>query len=194
MNFKMILMAGAALVTAIASQAQAAAVSTNFAPYQAAIPGEVFGTGTFVLALDGTISASVTAFDSSVVGFGVDAPRKYQTSNFSDPAAKSGGWGITVGEAYYTGIICGYGCGTTVNFTIGNPGDFNSITELYDGGGAAYDFFLFNKEGKGFFGNAVAISPEVPEPATWAMMLAGFGMIGFATRRRQSMKTTVRFA
>lgn len=34
----------------------------------------------------------------------------------------------------------------------------------------------------------------VPEPATWAMMLAGFGMIGFAARRRSSVKTTVRYA
>lgn len=34
----------------------------------------------------------------------------------------------------------------------------------------------------------------VPEPATWAMMLAGFGMIGFALRRRGNVKTTVRFA
>lgn len=34
----------------------------------------------------------------------------------------------------------------------------------------------------------------VPEPATWAMMLAGFGMVGFAARRRSSVKTTVTFA
>jgi hypothetical protein len=33
----------------------------------------------------------------------------------------------------------------------------------------------------------------VPETVTWAMMLAGFGMIGFAARRSQSVKTTVRF-
>lgn len=33
----------------------------------------------------------------------------------------------------------------------------------------------------------------VPETATWAMMLAGFGMIGFAARRRSSVKTTVTF-
>lgn len=26
---------------------------------------------------------------------------------------------------------------------------------------------------------------EVPEPATWAMLLAGFGMVGFASRRRR---------
>ena len=32
----------------------------------------------------------------------------------------------------------------------------------------------------------------VPEPATWAMMIAGFGMVGFAMRRSQ--KVSVSFA
>jgi hypothetical protein len=27
----------------------------------------------------------------------------------------------------------------------------------------------------------------VPEPATWAMMIVGFGLVGFATRRRERM-------
>jgi len=33
----------------------------------------------------------------------------------------------------------------------------------------------------------VNVSPvgAVPEPATWAMMLLGFGAVGFAMRRRQ---------
>ena len=39
-----------------------------------------------------------------------------------------------------------------------------------------------------------SIAVSVPEPATWAMMLMGFGMIGFAARRRQSVKTTVTYA
>jgi hypothetical protein len=34
----------------------------------------------------------------------------------------------------------------------------------------------------------------VPEPATWAMMLAGFGLVGFAMRRRRQSHPTVRFA
>lgn len=33
--------------------------------------------------------------------------------------------------------------------------------------------------------SASAISAAVPEPATWAMMLLGFGAIGFAMRRRR---------
>lgn len=27
----------------------------------------------------------------------------------------------------------------------------------------------------------------IPEPATWAMMIAGFGLVGFAARRRRSL-------
>ena len=34
----------------------------------------------------------------------------------------------------------------------------------------------------------------VPEPTTWAMMLLGFCMIGFAARRRSHVKTTVTYA
>ncbi|QQV79021.1 PEPxxWA-CTERM sorting domain-containing protein [Sphingomonas aliaeris] len=36
-------------------------------------------------------------------------------------------------------------------------------------------------------------APAVPEPATWGMMILGFGMIGAAARRRK-VKTSVRFA
>jgi hypothetical protein len=35
---------------------------------------------------------------------------------------------------------------------------------------------------------------SVPEPATWAMMLAGFGLIGFAMRRKRQSHPQVRFA
>lgn len=34
----------------------------------------------------------------------------------------------------------------------------------------------------------------VPEPTTWAMMLLGFGGIGFAMRRRAKVRTTVAYA
>ncbi len=33
----------------------------------------------------------------------------------------------------------------------------------------------------------------VPEPATWAMMIGGFGLVGGALRRRRSVRTTVTF-
>jgi PEP-CTERM motif len=34
----------------------------------------------------------------------------------------------------------------------------------------------------------------IPEPATWAMMILGFGMIGGAMRRRRAVRPTVRVA
>ncbi|MBO9712833.1 PEPxxWA-CTERM sorting domain-containing protein [Sphingomonas sp.] len=34
----------------------------------------------------------------------------------------------------------------------------------------------------------------VPEPATWAMMLGGFGIVGFAMRRRHKPRTSVTYA
>lgn len=42
---------------------------------------------------------------------------------------------------------------------------------------------------------AVPVTGAVPEPATWAMMLLGFGGIGFAARRRKrNVTTTVAYA
>ena len=37
-------------------------------------------------------------------------------------------------------------------------------------------------------------APAVPEPGTWAMLLLGFGMMGFAMRRRSNVRTTVSYA
>ena len=39
-----------------------------------------------------------------------------------------------------------------------------------------------------------AADAAVPEPATWAMMLLGFGAVGFAMRRRRHGEVTVRSA
>ena len=39
--------------------------------------------------------------------------------------------------------------------------------------------------GGGAYSGTVNVAPPVPEPATWAMMLLGFGAVGFAMRRRR---------
>lgn len=39
----------------------------------------------------------------------------------------------------------------------------------------------------------VAATPAVPEPATWGMMLIGFGMIGSAMRRKQRQTVRLNF-
>jgi hypothetical protein len=40
------------------------------------------------------------------------------------------------------------------------------------------------------FGSVIAGGGGVPEPATWALLIAGFGMVGGAMRRRQSVRVT----
>ena len=50
----------------------------------------------------------------------------------------------------------------------------------------------FNSTGGSDYSSALtlAVPPEVPEPASWAMMLAGFGAIGFVTRRQRRVSIT----
>jgi hypothetical protein len=41
---------------------------------------------------------------------------------------------------------------------------------------------------------ATTAAGAVPEPASWALMIAGFGLVGGAMRRRAAVRTTIRYA
>lgn len=43
-------------------------------------------------------------------------------------------------------------------------------------------------DGNDYVGNFRINAVAVPEPASWAMMIGGFGMLGMATRRRRSVR------
>ena len=74
--------------------------------------------------------------------------------------------------------------GTLGNFQTVNTGSFANVDRVvFDGLGGQGGFELDNV----VLNSAVA---AVPEPASWAMMLAGFGGIGFAMRRRKNGVTT----
>jgi hypothetical protein len=66
------------------------------------------------------------------------------------------------------------------NFSLAFSGLSPTYTVLANGYGKA-----FNANIAGTF----AGSTPIPEPATWAMMLAGFGMIGATARRRTGIKS-----
>lgn len=58
-------------------------------------------------------------------------------------------------------------------------GTYMTFEDLPDGGD-------FNYQDLGFvFTNVSVIGTAVPEPASWAMMIAGFGLVGAAMRRRR---------
>lgn len=116
--------------------------------------------------------------------------------SFSNVAGTFGGVAGTAST-----ISFGNGIFSSLSITAPNLGftQFNSPT-LFTGSPATPTFLtgsftLVNP----FFGNGrLTISPvavaAVPEPATWAMMLVGFGGIGFAMRRRSKVRTTVSYA
>lgn len=66
-----------------------------------------------------------------------------------------------------------------------NPNQNNTYQATLSAAGNSVTAFA--KVGEGF-------TPAVPEPATWAMMLMGFGFMGVAMRRARRRSTTAVFA
>jgi hypothetical protein len=64
--------------------------------------------------------------------------------------------------------------------------DSIQLSGLVNGNGAARRF----KDIKQISFNAVIPNNTVPEPATWALLIAGFGMVGSAMRRRRPVIVT----
>jgi hypothetical protein len=101
--------------------------------------------------------------------------------------------GTTVGQSflgiYENGYVNWAGNGSTL-LDFGNGGQLRITlfnTKFNEG------FFGLN-DGKKYGGVVDAkfklVTAPVPEPATWAMMIAGFGLVGAAMRRRQTMTVT----
>jgi hypothetical protein len=72
--------------------------------------------------------------------------------------------------------------GTNGRFTVtGTAGElFTSVT--------------FSSTGNSFEVDNLAVGGAVPEPATWAMMMLGFGGLGFAMRRKPKAAMRIRYA
>jgi hypothetical protein len=54
----------------------------------------------------------------------------------------------------------------------------------------------YTARGEGSYGGDLNFTPTpaIPEPMTWALMLIGFGAMGFVMRRRKSQEVRVRYA
>lgn len=69
-----------------------------------------------------------------------------------------------------------------------NSGTTGQRISLTSSGQAIYGLRLYSGQ-PAFEVDNVNFSAAVPEPATWAMMILGFGAVGFAMRRRSSVRT-----
>jgi hypothetical protein len=85
------------------------------------------------------------------------------------PAIQAAIWSIEYGKTATSGNATIQGW---INSYIALAPDLN--------GRASFIYSLDTPTRQGLF------IPEVPEPATWAMLIAGFGMVGFAARRRRA--------
>lgn len=83
------------------------------------------------------------------------------------------GWGnLYSGSAFVSGLSIGAGSG----FGAGFSANVDNLAFTTDAGTTRYNF-------------ASASVAAVPEPATWAMMLMGFGAMGISLRRRRRTNT-----
>ena len=121
---------------------------------------------------DGSFTVRNVAFDQSPTGFanlGFYSASNSGGFNISDPTALHS-FGNFFGPQLYTG-------------TEANP-TFKTGT-----------FALTDDQGAGTYTlNIASAIGAVPEPGTWGMMILGMGAVGFAIRRRQKVRTSVRFA
>lgn len=87
-----------------------------------------------------------------------------------------------------------------VNFVVGGLPAFSAnhiYSFLLDTGTATPSILHFGVGDGGFGDNGGAFSVSVagvPEPATWGLMILGFGAVGGALRRRSAVRTSVSYA
>lgn len=164
----------ATLTVAAPAYAQSAVGAGS--PYNNYMPAD--GTGTF--GNNGSISGTFTnAFTFNVTSRGILA------SDFSNAASSNGG---NSDIDFTSGTLTGNGTTTNYQKLLAEP---TSLTEVW-----GFTPFVVNAgtytltiEGRSF-GSAATFAGNfnvaaVPEPATWAMMIGGVGMVGGAVRRRR---------
>jgi len=138
-----------------------------------------------ILRNDGTqvallFTARTTPGGSTIPGFGMPAPEA--TINPTNVPIIAGGpaWsalGGSSGACYSTG--CGYTGWVSSSYTLAETGDFKLEFGVANWADQIYD------TGMAFDGITIAGVPLVPEPETYALMLAGLGVVATVARRRR---------
>ncbi len=162
-------------------------------------PGDIPGAfATLSLNDDGSIFATVTSLTSlKVRGFGFDSNVRYPTHDFSSPDVLDSGWGTSFG-IFETGWVHLPGFATqSLSWTIGAPGSFSSVFDLFKGNGSTFDAYANAEATEHDFTEYAAnfSASPVPEPATLPVLMAGLSLVGLASgshrRRNRSRGSTI---
>lgn len=155
---------------------------------------EVSGTGGFtsVTGLNGTMNGTLsfaaaegTTISQNLANFFVFNDGRGGTYNFSPTSVLTQAYSFTPGVSSSVGL-----------YILGNVADaFQSFTAT-----PSSLSLSFNSTGGSPYSASATLSVPpagavgaVPEPASWALMIVGFGMVGGAMRRR-NVRTSVSFA
>jgi hypothetical protein len=104
--------------------------------------------------------------------------------------------------SFFTAIDCTTACSAgfaggytgTLSFTVSSSSAL-SIASLANNSGIFFTTDVVIANGNtGNVGARVSTTPPLPEPATWAMIIGGFGAMGFALRRRPKVAMRIRYA
>ena len=147
------------------------------------------------------------AFNSNVTQTGTGTITLPYSGNMYPPNSTGGDDSTAFETAKFSGLFTLDGSGT-VTFTLGsdddtflyvdgsligqNPGVHGVTTVVFTSptlaaGAHSIDLFYADRENTGAYlslDSSASITPGVPEPATWAMMLIGLGGVGAVARRR----------
>lgn len=168
---KLALVLAAALGVA-AVPASAAQFTFNFATSTALFGGPVSGSGV------------ITTSDTPMTIGGQTALAVIGITGTFNGAAITGPTLASFGNYFITGPTFVDGSGLRFNTTA-----TSNVSLFYDSNARSYRVNAINL---GRSSLVTATSAAVPEPGTWALLIAGFGLTGFALRRRTRQAATAR--
>lgn len=135
------------------------------------------GGFSFTFANNGTFNGQTVNAGDLVFG------GSFTEANFRGRIGSSTGSILSGAVTNFTNGAVSFDAGSISNFEFGLAGISPAL-----GGSAAGGINGFTAVINGKFDNDGVISgPGIPEPATWAMMMLGFGMLGGALRRRSAL-------
>lgn len=138
----------------------------------------IFTTSDTAMTIEGRNAFAITGIMGQINGVNISGLTPFATSLI--PTS----YYFTEGPTFLSGTGVNFSAGGVPNIKFYAP-SANPGTYLIQGNGT-------------IIANVTATSSPaasaVPEPATWGMMLLGFGAMGYAMRRRSKVKPNVQFA